>query len=71
MLPWRRQTLQHEMQREDDENEVVQPEVQPELNLRRSTRARRQTQFIQLQEDQQSYQYREPIDSIAEEHANN
>ena len=41
------------------------------MNPRRSTRARRQTQFIQLQEDQQSYQYREPVDSIAEEHANN
>ena len=59
------------MQREDEENEVVQPEVQLELNPRRSTRARRQTQFIQLQEDQQSYQYREPVDSIVEEHDNN
>ena len=40
--------LQHEMQREDDENEVGPLDEQPEVNLRCSSRAKRQMQFIQL-----------------------
>ena len=47
LLPWRRQKLQHEMQREDEEDVVLHDE-QPVVNPRRSTRARRQTQFIQF-----------------------
>lgn len=58
------------MQREDDDNEVALPDEQPEVNPGRSTRERRQTQFIQLQEDRQSYQYREPLEHIVEEHNN-
>ena len=62
LLPWRRQTLHHEVRREDDEVDSVIPEVQAEINpARRSTRTRRPTQFIQLQENQQSYQYSEPV----------
>ena len=61
LLPWRQQKLRHEMQQEDDENEVVLPDKQVEVNPRHSTRERRQTQFIQLQNDGQSYQYTDPL----------
>ena len=70
LLPWRRQKLQHEMQREDEEEDVVLHDEQPVVNPRRSTRARRQTQFIQLENDRQSYQYREPLETMVEEHDN-
>ena len=58
------------MQREDKEEDVVLHDEQPVVNPRRSTRARRQTQFIQLENDRQSYQYREPLETMVEEHDN-
>ena len=57
LLPWRRQKLQHEMQREVEEEDVELHDKQPVVNPRRSTRARQQTQFIQFENDRQSYQY--------------
>ena len=51
LLPWRRQELQHEKQSEDDESDPVPSLDQPVMNLRRSTRAKHQTQFLQLEED--------------------
>ena len=51
LLLWRRQELQHE---------------QPVGPLRRSTNPRRQKQFLQLEEDRQSYQYSEPLGNIVE-----
>ena len=62
LLPWNRQRLQHEVNQENDEEEPLleqPPAVQP---TRRSTRSKRPTQFIQLQENQQSYQYKLPGD---------
>lgn len=64
LLPWRRQELQHEMHSEDDEGDPAPTQEQPVGNLRRSTRTRRQTQFLQLEEDRQSYQYSEPLGNI-------
>ena len=34
LLPWRRRKLQHEMQREDKEDNVVLPDEQSVVNLR-------------------------------------
>jgi hypothetical protein len=59
LLPWTVQRLRNETNAIEDDIDSL-PEVQSAQPPRRSTRMRKQTEFIQLGPDHQVYQYRPP-----------